>query len=211
MKISKKEMIVSVALCLLPIVLGIFLWDKLPDKIPTHFGVNGEANGYSSKGFAVIGLPCVMAAIDALTLFFLRSDPKAEGHSKALSRIILWLVPGMSCVLTPMCMFIALGNKINVALYCQLFVGVLFIVVGNYLPKCSPNYTMGIRISWTLNDEDNWRYTHRVGGFVWVIAGFAVLIYSFFGNFWVMLAILIAATIIPIAASYSYHRKHKGE
>ena len=208
MKASKKEKIISILLCLVPVVLGLIMWNDLPDMLPTHYGLNGEPDGFSSKLFAVVGIPCIMAALDVLYLFVLSSDPKADGHSQALSRIMLWFTPGLSCIVVPMCLFAALGKSVNVALIVQLLLGVLFIVIGNYLPKCRQNYTMGIRVRWTLDDEDNWNYTHRLGGFVYVIAGFVEILNTFFGSPIVMIAVIIAAVIIPLTASYIYYRKH---
>ena len=209
MKVSKKEMILSVVLCLLPIVLGLVLWNELPDKVPTHFDLNNAPNGYSSTAFAVFGLPCFMAALDALLLFGLKSDPRADKHSKVLDRIMLWFIPALGLLITPMCLFAAMGRKVNIALVIQLLIGALFIVTGNYLPKCRRNYTMGIKLPWTLNDDDNWNYTHRIGGFVWVAAGFLLLIVSFLGNPWLMFGIIFAAVLIPTAASYIYYRTHR--
>ena len=209
MKASKKEMILSVVLCLLPIVLGLFLWKRLPEQVPTHFGLNNEPNGYSSKVFAVFGLPAFMAALDALCLFGLSSDPRAEKHSKVLDRIMLWFIPGLSILVSSLCLLTAIGKRINIALVMQLLIGVVFIVVGNYLPKCRRNYTMGIKLPWTLNDDDNWNYTHRLGGFVWVIAGLVMLVNAFIGSLWILLAVIFAAVIVPTAASYIYYRRHK--
>lgn len=209
MKASKKEMIASVALCLLPIILGVILWNKLPDRVPTHFGLNNEADGYSAKWFAVFGLPCVMAGIDLILLFGLRSDPKADRHSKVLARIMLWFVPLISCIVTPMCLLAGIGKRPNVALLVQLLIGIIFIVVGNYLPKCRQNYTMGIKLPWTLHDEDNWNFTHRLGGFVWVIGGFLMLLNAFFGRVWMLFTVIVIAVLVPMIASYVYYRKHK--
>ena len=211
MKASKKEMILSVVLCLLPIVLGLILWGKLPEQVPTHFGLNNEPDGYSSKAFAVFGLPLFMAALDALCLFGLSSDPKADKHSKVLDRMMLYFIPCLSILVSSLCLLIAIGKNINLALIIQLLIGVTFVVIGNYLPKCRQNYTMGIKLPWTLNDEDNWNYTHRLGGFVWVIAGFVELVNAFFGNPWVFFGVVFAAAFIPMIASYIYYRKHKTE
>lgn len=211
MKASKKEMLISVLLCLLPIVLGLVIWKDLPDKIPTHFDLNNNPNGYSGKGFAVFGLPCFMAVLDALCLFGLSSDPKADRHSKVLDRIMLWFIPALSCVLVPVCLFMALGKSFNISLFCQLLIGVLFIVIGNYLPKCRQNYTMGIKLPWTLNDENNWNYTHRLGGFVWVAAGLLQLLNAVLGKPWMLFVCVFAAMVIPTAASYFYYRRHRGE
>ena len=211
MKATKKEMILSVVLCLLPILLGLFLWKELPEQVPTHFGLNNEPDGYSSKAFAVFGLPAIMAALDALCLFGLKSDPKADKHSTVLAKMMLYFIPGLSILVCSLCLLIAVGKNINLALIIQLMIGVLFIVVGNYLPKCRQNYTMGIKLPWTLNDEDNWNYTHRLGGFVWVIAGLVQVVNAFIGSPWVFFGVIFAAVLIPTIASYIYYRKHKTE
>lgn len=209
MKVSKKEIILSVVLCLLPILLGLYMWNDLPDKVPTHFDLNNVPNGYSSKAFAVFGLPCIMAGLDALCLFGLSSDPRADKHSKVLDRMMLWFIPALGLVVTPLCLFAAVGKNVNISLFVQLLIGAVFIVTGNYLPKCRRNYTMGIKLPWTLNDDDNWNYTHRLGGFLWVICGVVTLVNAFIGSFWVLLWIVLAAVLIPTAASYLYYRKHK--
>lgn len=211
MKASKKQMIFSILLCLLPILLGLYLWNDLPAEVPTHFDINNNPNGYSDKAFAVFALPCIMAGLDALCLFGLRTDPKAHKQSKVLAHIMLWFIPALSCVLMPICLFAALGKKIDIALFCQIMFGVLFIVIGNYLPKCRQNYTMGIKLPWTLHDEDNWNYTHRLGGFVWVLGGIAALINAWIGSAIVFFVIIFLMIGIPTVASYCYERRHKSD
>lgn len=209
MKASKSKIIISLVMCLLPIIFGIIVWDELPDKIPTHFDLNNNPNEWSSKSFVVFGLPCLMAAIDAVCIFGLNSDPKVKKHSESLDKIVIWFVPVLSCLLTPISLLIGMGKNINIALVSQIIIGIMFIVVGNYLPKCRQNYTVGIKLPWTLNDEENWNYTHRLGGIVWVISGVVVLVNTFFGAVWVMFAAIIIVAAVPMVASYLYYRKHK--
>ena len=209
MKASKKEMILSVVLCLLPIVLGLVMWKDLPERVPTHFDLNNQPNGYSSKAFAVFGLPILMAALDALCLFGLKSDPKADKHSKVLVRFMLWFIPGLGLLVYSLCLLAAVGKNVNIALIMQLLIGVVFLIVGNYLPKCRRNYTMGIKLPWTLDNDDNWNYTHRLGGFVWVIAGLVQLINAFVGSPWVFFVTIAVAVLLPTAASYIYYCRHR--
>ena len=209
MKASKKEMILSVVLCLLPIVLGLIMWKDLPERVPTHFDLNSQPDRYSSKAFAVFVLPILMAALDALCLFGLKSDPKADKHSKVLVRFMLWFIPGLCILAYSLCLLAAVGKNVNIALILQLLIGVVFIIAGNYLPKCRRNYTMGIKLPWTLDDDDNWNYTHRLGGFVWVIAGLVQLVNAFVGNPWLFFVTIAVAVLLPTAASYIYYRRHK--
>ena len=209
MKASKKEMILSVVLCLLPIVLGLIMWKDLPERVPTHFDLNNQPDGYSSKAFAVFGLPILMAALDALCLFGLKSDPKADKHSKVLVRFMLWFIPGLCILLYSLCLLAAVGKNVNIALIMQLLIGVVFLIAGNYLPKCRRNYTMGIKLPWTLNSEENWNRTHRLAGFLWVIGGAAFILVSLLGvwNGWIFGVILAAMTLIPAVYSYLLYKK----
>ena len=209
MKASKKEIILSVLLCLAPILLGIFYWNALPEQMPTHFDLNNEPDGWSSKSFAIFGIPAILALVDGICLLGLRSDPRAERQSAVLQKIVLWIPGVISCGLMPMMIYIALGRTVNIAFYVQLLLGILFLVIGNYLPKCRQNFTMGIRLPWTLADEENWNYTHRLGGFCWVLAGIVMAVNAFIGSAWVMLAVIMLAVLIPCAASYCYYRKHR--
>ena len=87
--------------------------------------------------------------------------------------------------------------------------GVLFIILGNYLPKTKHSYSMGIKLPWTLNSEENWNRTHRLSGFLWVIGGALFLMLTFFGwwNLYVLLGIILAMTLIPTVYSYLLYRK----
>lgn len=209
MKVSKKEVIFSLLLCLAPILLGLVYWNALPELVPTHFNLQNEPDGWSSKTFAVLGLPALLAAIELVCLLGTSRDPRAERQSAALQRIALWTPSALSCMLMPLIIYTALGRTVNIALYVQLLLGVLFVLVGNYLPKCRQNATMGIRLPWTLADEENWNYTHRIGGFCWVAAGAVMLVNAFVGSVWVLFAVIAAAVLLPTAASYHYYRSHR--
>ena len=86
----------------------------------------------------------------------------------------------------------------------------MFVIIGNYLPKCKQNYTIGIRIKWTLENEENWNATHRIVGKLWVIGGILLIISVFLPDFmilWVMVMAIIVLVIIPVLYSYMYYKK----
>ena len=83
----------------------------------------------------------------------------------------------------------------------------MFIIVGNYLPNCKPNRHMGIKLPWTFASEENWRRTHRFGGFVWVAAGICTLLAGMFAQEWLMFAPLLAAILLPTVYSWQLSRK----
>lgn len=208
MKISKKTIIITSIITLLPIVFGLIMWDKLPDPMPTHFGVDGVADGWSSKGFAVAGIPLFMLAVHLICIFASASDPKSKNYSEKLFAIVVWLCPVLSILVEGMTYAYALGYEMNTTKYAMIFVAVLFVVIGNYLPKCRHNYTMGIKLPWTLADENNWNATHRLAGYIWMLGGVVLLVNAFFFNVYVFLAIVLVMTVIPCVYSYMYYRKH---
>jgi uncharacterized membrane protein len=116
----------------------------------------------------------------------------------------------LSLVLNSLTYAMALGyDLLNVGMLMSLLFGALFVVIGNYMPKCRQNQNLGIRIPWTLADEGNWNATHRLGGWVWMISGVVLLATAFLGIFWILISVLLIAVIVPTVYSYVYYRKHK--
>jgi uncharacterized membrane protein len=128
--------------------------------------------------------------------------------SPVLRGVVVWSVPVLSILCSGLTLAWALGYELRVERIMPCFIGLLLIVIGNYLPKTKQSYTMGIRIPWTLNSEENWNRTHRLAGFLWVLGGLYFIVMSFFG--WNMAAFLIPLFIIvfvPIIYSYLLYRK----
>ena len=208
MKVSKKTIIITSILILLPIIFGLVMWNQLPDPMPTHFGADGQADGWSNKSFAVFGLPLIFLVVHLICIFASTQDPKSKNYSEKLFGIIVWMCPVLSIFGDGMTYAYALGYTMNMTKYVMMFVAVLFIVIGNYLPKCKHNYTMGVKLPWTLADENNWNATHRLAGYIWMLGGVVLLVTAFFFNVYVFLAVVLVMTVIPCVYSYMYYRKH---
>ncbi len=208
---NKKLMALSVALCLLPTLAGVLLWDALPARIATHFDINGVPDGWSTKGFAVFFLPAMLAALDALCLYGTSRDKTAHRQSRVLQNFFLFFVPALSAYVMALVYLTALGHEVKVDFWLSFLIGVVFLVVGNYLPKCRRNRTMGIRVKWTLASEENWNYTHRIGGFCWVLCGVLTLVCGIAGQSWLLFPSILLAVAVPMAASYRYYRKYEKE
>ena len=209
MKISKKMLILTTLVCLLPIVAGVILYPQLPERIATHWGFDNEPNGWSSKAFAVFGLPGLMVALNLILPLALKADPKNQNMSPVLFNICLWIMPVVSVLCSAMTLGYALGCEVNIARVIPIFIGVVFLAIGNYLPKTKQSYTMGIKLPWTLNSEENWNRTHRLGGFLWVLGGVAFIVLSVFEwwNIYVFFAIIGVLVIVPTVYSYLLYRK----
>ena len=207
-KQNKLKTVISTIIILLPILVGVILWDKLPEKLATHFGVDNAADGWSSKPFAVFALPLIMAALHLFCLVITSLDPKYKNIGKKPLGMVFWIIPSVTLVVMSLTYAIGLGIKIEVGFVVLLLMGVLFIVMGNIMPKAKQNFTFGLRLSWTLNDEDNWNKTHRLAGFCMVIAGVVTLLTAFLQNPFIFFPVIAAALVIPIVYSYIHYKKH---
>ena len=213
-KKNKWMMIVTSIVILLPIPVGVLLWDKLPDKVPYHWGINGEVDGWASKPIAVFLLPVILLVLQWVCLLVTTLEPKAKNvtSSKVLG-LVLWIIPVLNLFLHVMVWLAAFGREVNTTVILPLFMGALFVVIGNYLPKCKQSYTMGIKLPWTLNDEENWNATHRLAGKLWVAGGVLTMLCGLLPDVWsfiVMMSILVTICVIPtIYSSYLFHKKHQ--
>lgn len=209
MKNNNKELLLTTLLCLLPILAGLLLYNRLPETVATHFGSDGEANGWSSRAFAVFGLPAIMAGLNLLVNFGLRSDPKKQNMSPVLRSISVWIIPILSIGVSALTLIYALGYNVRVDKILFVFVGVVFLAIGNYLPKTKQSYTMGIKLPWTLASEENWNRTHRLAGFLFVGGGILILLLAMIGLYstWVFLVLVAVLVLVPTIYSYALYKK----
>ena len=207
-KKNKTKLILTSVIILLPILAGLMLWSSLPDKVPTHWNAAGEIDGWSSKAFAVFGLPAIMLGVHILCTVITSLDPKNQNISGRMLDIVFWICPVMSVFLSCCTYAAALGKDVNIDTLTPAFIGVVLIALGIYLPKCQPNYTIGIKLPWTLHDENNWKATHRFAGPVWVIGGILSTAAALFNLKIVFFVILLLVVLIPTIYSYLFYRKN---
>ena len=205
---NKKTLVITSLICLLPIIVGALVYKRLPETIATHFDLNGNPDGWSSRAFAVFGLPAILLMVNLLLPFMLRADPKHENMSGALVNITIWTIPVLSLLCSGLTLGRALGYAVRIERVLPVFMGMLFILIGNYLPKTKQSYTMGIKLPWTLASEENWNRTHRLAGFLWVLAGIYFIVMSFIGwSFPAFVLPLVVMVLVPMAYSYILYRK----
>lgn len=206
-KKNLKTMIFTSVIILAPIVVGLILWDKLPAQMATHFDANGVADDWSPKEFAVFGLPLLLLAVHWFCMAFTSVDPKKQNFSDKIITLIMWLCPVVSIAGNGATYLYALDNTVNTVPMALLLVGSMFLVIGNYMPKMKQSYTIGIKIPWALNSEENWNRTHRMGGRTFMLAGFITIIAGFMQLFWLVPVALIIATFIPVIYSFILYKK----
>ena len=209
---NKKYWLVTGAITLLPVLLGLILWNKLPDRLPTHFGVDGAADGWSGKGFAVFGLPLMMLGFHIVIFFATRLDKQNRGHNEKVMNLMGLIFPVMSIVNSVIIYAHAMDLELNLSMLLFPMLGLLFIAMGNWMPKIKQNSTLGIKIKWTLYNEENWNKTHRVAGFAWVIGGVIFCLMGFVAEkallFLLPIQIILLA-VVPMVYSWNLARKQK--
>ena len=202
-----KVLIITSLVILLPILAGVILWNQLPEQIPSHWNAVGEIDGWSSKPFAVFGMPIILLAFQWLCVLGTGADPKKANHPEKIVHLVLWIIPILSIVLSAITYTVALGQDVRVEVVMPIIIGLVLAIVGNYLPKCKQNYTIGIKIPWTLNSEENWNKTHRLAGWIWTFGGLLIMLTGFLGGFWIFFVVVLLMVVAPLVYSYLLHRK----
>lgn len=202
MKANKRNILTS-AVIMLPCLLGLLLWKRLPQELPTHFSLAGQTNGWSAKGFAVFGIPLLCLVSQWLCLWGMKRDRKNTRQNPKLTGVIVWTFPVISLTVSAMVFSAGLGLKWDVGRILVLALGLLFLAMGNYLPKCRQNATLGIKLPWTLYSEENWNKTHRFGGKCWFVGGLAVMVLAFVPT-GILAVLLPVAMLLVIAAPTVY-------
>lgn len=203
-KINKKLVLYTSILILLPTLVGCIFWFQLPEKMPTHFNLLGQADGYDHKMFTIFGLPALMLLMHWLILFLMIKDPKSSNISSKIQLLIYWIIPFISCLSMISIYGASLGYSMMSGILAQIFMGVVMIVIGNYLPKTRRNYIIGIRLPWTLENDENWSKTHRLAGKIWVLGGLLLFLNAFVQLYvyWIFFLTFFLVVLIPSIYSY---------
>ncbi|MDR2897570.1 MAG: SdpI family protein [Spirochaetaceae bacterium] len=215
-KNDRTILIVTTFVCLLPLVLNAAVYTQLPEQVAIHWGVSGEPNSWIPKEYIWV-LPAGMALMNVVMQLVFSLDPRRTKVSGTFTRILVWIMPVITMILYPVTIFYALGVNIPIALVALLIVGMLILVIGNYLPKTRRNYFVGVRVPWTLKSEENWNKTHRIAGRLWTAGGLLLIIIAFAMQgvpalmFTLTMVLVTLMTVIPIIYSYRLYKSEVQE
>lgn len=204
---DKATLIATTIVSALPILAYINFYERLPEQMPVHFDINWNPDGYMQKSMAVLIIPLTLLAVNIFLHFMLDNEPKKQNMPKPLIMFSKWIVPVMSVVVNGGILAYALGVKTNLNFLILGFLGLLFSGLGILLPKCKQNYTMGIRLPWTLNNEENWDRTHKLAGHIWLISGISIVFFGLLGFTYAVIAIIAIMVLIPMIYSYLLYKK----
>jgi len=207
-------LIVTSILCLLPICLSFAVYDDLPGQLVMQWNLEGNPNWYAPKAIGAFGLPLFLLGLNIIINLVVYRYPKMENISKAMQIFVSWFIPILSLAIVPLFLLINLGSELPIKMIVFILAGIVFIFIGNYLPKNRQNVIVGIRIPWTLNNNENWNKTHRLAGFLFIIGGMLFIIIAFlslkniFGII-IIFTILLITIIVPIIYSFILHKKEE--
>lgn len=202
-------LIITSIIILLPVCVGLILWNSLPEQIAIHWNVQGVADGFAGKTTAVFALPCFLLAMHWICTLVTSADPKVKNVQGKPLTLVLWICPVISLVICSIVYAVAMGYNISIEIIMPMVMGVLFVLIGNYMPKCKQNHTIGIKIPWTLDDSENWNKTHRFAGIVWVIGGLVIIALSLLRSVVVFFTLTVLMALLPVIYSYCIYRKNK--
>jgi uncharacterized membrane protein len=200
-----------------PIIYLVAAWSSLPEKVAMHFNMQGQPDRFGNKN-ELIAMVCILSAVSVFIFFLLSNiykiDPKkyAADNKEKLQRMGFAVAVFISALA---CFIIYSSAKGNIEMgmrYILAGVGLLICFIGNYMHSIKPNYFAGLRLPWTLNNEDNWRKTHLLAGKLWFAGGLIMAILCLllpdkvsFIVFFIVMTILV---MIPVVYSYRLYKKN---
>jgi uncharacterized membrane protein len=198
-------------------IAGAVLYPSMPMRFPSHWGITGAPDAWSTRSFfSVFLMPLIATAVYALLVFVPLFDPKRRNLKMSLHayNILIDAVIGMQAVVFAATTAAAFNAAFDVTKVILISMGLLFAVIGNFMANVKQNWTFGFRNSWTLSDEVVWRKTNRLGGYLFVVAGAVTVGCAFVpapASLFIMMGTLWAFVIVLFVYSYLLYRSRHPE
>ena len=205
-KIDWKILIITSLICLIPIIFGVILYDQLPEQMAVHFGVNNEPNSFAPKEFALFGIPLLMFILQVFCC--ISSDFMEEKkQNKKYITIYKWIIPIIEMVVYLTMLAYGAGIELDMRMIVCITLGIVFTLVGNYMPKTEPN-----KLQMNYIRADFWKKIKRPAGYFFVIIGLAFIISAFLNSIVSLILlgiIIVAAILISIYSIYLFYKDRK--
>ena len=200
------------ALIVFGFALGAYFYPSLPNKVPTHWDLQGNVNGYGNRFMGAFSVPLVNLGVYLLFIVLPYIDPKRKNYDsfqstyQYLKCLLVIFLLGLQITM----LLIAKGIVINQSVFIPILISLLFIAIGNVMGRFKFNYFVGVKTPWTLASDEVWRKTHRMAAPVWVIGGILNILLTIFGitfNGIASLIIILVIVIAPVVYSYVIYQK----
>ena len=203
-------LIVGGAVIVAMLAVSGWAWPQIPTdaRVPVHWGFDGQPDAYGPKWLGLLGMPAIAAGVVGLLALLPRLEPRRENLERSGTAYVAIAIAVVAFLgsLHVIAVMAALGSEINTTAVVVAGSGVIFIVIGNFLGKTRSNWFFGIRTPWTLSSERSWARTHRLGGWLFVGIGLAVLVttalFEATVGLWILLGGLLASVVVLVAYSY---------
>ena len=215
MKNSTKNLGWALLLIAAPLAYAAYVYPSLPDTIPTHFNMSGEADAYGGKDSIFLG-PGIMAVVGIFVFILLSNiksfDPKRyKADDDGLYKKFALFTVAFLSMISFIIVFSASNHSITIGKLLLPALGIAFAGFGWYMPKIHQNYFAGFKLPWTLENEDNWNETHKLAGKIWIYGGVAQAIAAILlpnvAGFIVFFSITFIMVIIPTVFSYRMFKR----
>lgn len=212
-KFNFKKELPLIIISLLPFIYLAFIWNSLPEQIPVHWNGSGKIDRWGKKSELILIILIISGISYLLMLILPALDPKGnlQKMGNKFMQIRYYLVIFMSAL----GIFIIYGSqqKESKPTFIFVLIGLLFAVLGNYFKTVKPNYFVGIRTPWTLENEEVWKKTHQLGGKLWFVGGLLIVLSSLVvenpWSLYIFFGITAVISIVPIVYSYTEFKKIK--
>lgn len=204
------NLLIALILIAVPFAYAAYVYPNLPDTIPTHFNIRGEADAYGGKDSIFLG-PGILAVVGLFVFLLLSNikkiDPKRYKavDDELYKKFALFTVAFLSLI-SFIIVFSASNHSITIGKLLLPAVGIAFAGFGWYMPKLHQNYFAGFKLPWTLENEGNWNETHKLAGKIWKYGGFAQAIAALVlpnrAGIIVFFSITLIMVIVPSVFSY---------
>jgi len=198
----KNKFSLPIFLSIISLLGVLILYPSLPEQIPIHYNFQWEVDGYGPKYAALLlgALPLVLCGLFYILLYI---DPKREQMGDRIYDKIQTAVIILMIAVNWICLASVRYPQKDVSVWISVAIGVVFIIIGNYLPKVKPNYFLGIRTPWTLSSDVVWRKTHRLGGYLFILIGCVIMSTAVVNESWYAY-VVGSILVIGVTAIYGY-------
>ncbi len=212
MKTTVQSELPLITIILVPFIYLAYVWEKLPEKVPMHWNMEGEIDRYGDKSELILIPLLLPLLIYVLFTIIPKIDPKDKlkymGKKYTVLKTVLTV---FMSALSMMIIYAAMNESFYNPNYILLLIGVLFAILGNYFKTLRANYFIGIKTPWTLENETVWKETHKLAGKIWFIGGlmiiFGSLILDKTANTVLFVTITVTITLIPVVYSYFKYQR----
>lgn len=209
----KKSLICKILIVLVAFLVWVYFYPKLPDIVPIHWWFDGIPDRTGSKTLHIFLFPLLITVMLLVFSFLPKLDPKKENYEKfwTVWEIFQFSIVWFFLYIYIVSNFVILYPEYNISRFMMFGIGILFIILGNYMGKLRQNYFVWIKLPWTLADEQVWNKTHRFWGKMFLLWGLLFLFNAFFlwQTAWIFMLALCSVLFAPIIYSYIIFKKKK--